>query len=234
MIFISLTLPVHNEDDIIEKVVDEIIKALNKCKVSFELLLIENGSRDKSLDKIISLSKKYKCVRHFVSTQGYGSAILKGLSESKGKYVCFMPSDGQVDLTILPKLIANAPRYNLVKVKRITRENFGRTLISFSFDLIIWLLFSSQFLDINGDPKIFRRNELKKLDLKSKDSFINAEFVIKFSKLKWKVLEIPIKNIDRYGGKSTRHFGTFIEFFKNILDFKFSDKFKTWEENINQ
>jgi hypothetical protein len=85
-------------------------------------------------------------------------------------------------------------------------------------------------LDINGDPRIFLRKELQTLNLQSKDSFIDAEFTIKLSKLNWKVLEIPIKNIDRYGGKSTRHFGTFIEFFKNIFDYKFSDRIESWQK----
>jgi glycosyltransferase involved in cell wall biosynthesis len=230
MIFLSLTLPVHNEEDIIEKIVEEIIRELNKCKITYELLLIENGSKDKSLDKLIALSKKYKNVRYFISLQGYGNAILKGLSKSQGKYVGYMVSDGQVDLSIFPKLILNASKYDLVKVKRITRENFGRTFVSLSFDLIIRFLFNSKFLDINGDPRIFLRKELQTLNLQSKDSFIDAEFTIKLSKLNWKVLEIPIKNIDRYGGKSTRHFGTFIEFFKNIFDYKFSDRIESWQK----
>lgn len=232
MIFLSLTLPVHNEEEIIEKVVEEVIQALNKCKVTYEILLIENGSKDKSLDKLAILSKKHKNVKHYISTQGYGSAILKGLKESKGQYVGYMPSDGQVDLSILQKLISNTPKYDLVKVKRITRENFSRTFISLFFDLIIYILFNSKLLDINGDPRIFLRKELKVLNLQSKDSFIDTEFTIKLSKLNWSVLEIPIRNIDRYGGKSTRHFGTFIEFFKNIYAYKFSSRLKNWDKTI--
>lgn len=232
MIFLSLTLPIHNEEDIIEKVVEEVIQSLNKCKITYEILLIENGSKDKSLEKLVILSKKHKNVRYYISPQGYGSAILKGLKESKGRYVGYMPSDGQVDLSILQKLINNVSRYDLVKVKRVTRENFGRTLISLTFNLTIAILFNSRLLDINGDPRIFLRKELKTLKLKSKDSFIDAEFTIKLSKLNWSVLEIPIKNIERYGGKSTRHFGTFIEFFKNIIEYKFSPILKNWDKTV--
>lgn len=232
MIFLSLTLPIHNEEDIIEKVVEEVIQSLNKCKITYEILLIENGSKDKSLEKLVILSKKHKNVRYYISPQGYGSAILKGLKESKGRYVGYMPSDGQVDLSILQKLINNVSRYDLVKVKRVTRENFGRTLISLTFNLTIAILFNSRLLDINGDPRIFLRKELKTLKLKSKDSFIDAEFTIKLSKLNWSVLEIPIKNIERYGGKSTRHFGTFLEFFKNIYAYKFSPILKNWDKTV--
>src|ERR1035437_4092013 len=100
MTFLSLTLPVHNEEDIIKKVLTEIIDTLNKCKITYEILLIENGSSDKSPKIVIELSKKYKNVYSFVSPKGYGNAVLKGLKESKSKYVCYMPSDGQIDLAV--------------------------------------------------------------------------------------------------------------------------------------
>jgi glycosyltransferase involved in cell wall biosynthesis len=232
MTFLSLILPVHNEEDIIEKVLKEIIATLKKGNITYEILLIENGSSDSSPKVVIELSKKYSYVRSLVSSKGYGNAILKGFSQSIGKYVCYMPSDGQVDLTVLPKLIKNIGKYNLVKVKRITRENLGRLLLSKLFDLSIYILFQSKLLDINGSPRIFARSVLKKLDLKAKDSFIDAEFTIKLSKLKWTVLEIPMENINRYGGKSTRNLKTYFEFIKNIIKYRTSSELTQWSNKV--
>jgi len=232
MIFLSLALPVHNEEDIIEKVLKEIIETLNKCKITYEILLIENGSRDNSPKKVIGLSKKYKHVYSFVSPKGYGNAVLKGLKESKGEYVCYMPSDGQIDLSVFPKLLKNLRHYDLVKVKRATRENLARTFFSTCFDLTICILFQAKLLDINGSPRIFKRSALKKLDLRHTDSFVDAEFTIKLSRLKWNVLEIPIKNIDRYGGKSTRNIKTYFEFIYNITKYRYSSDLKNWENKI--
>jgi glycosyltransferase involved in cell wall biosynthesis len=232
MTFLSLTLPVHNEEDIIEKVLKEIINTFKKCKITYEILLIENGSKDNTLETVINLSKKYKYVHSFVSPKGYGNAVIKGLEKSKGKYVCYMPSDGQIDLTVFPKLINSVNKYNLVKIKRITRENFARLFFSKLFDYIIYVLFQSRLIDINGSPRIFLRSEVKKLNLKAKDSFIDAEFAIKLSKLKWTVLEIPIKNINRYGGKSTRSIKTYAEFIKNILNYRLSNKLNEWSMSL--
>jgi len=232
MTFLSLTLPVHNEETIIEKVLKEIIATLNDCKISYEILLIENGSRDNTPEVVIELARKYKNVYSFVSPKGYGNAVSKGLLKSKGKYVSYMPSDGQIDLTSFPKLLSEVGKYNLVKIKRTSRENMLRDLTTWTFNHSISILFGTKLIDINGSPRIFLSNQLPKLKLISKDSFIDAEFLIKISELNWTIKEIPMKNIERYGGKSTRSLNTYLEFFRNIFDYKFSSKLNDWRKTL--
>lgn len=233
MTFLSLILPVHNEEDIIEKVLREIIETLNSCKITYEILLIENGSSDNSPKVVIELSKKYNNVHSFVSPKGYGNAVLKGLKQSRGKYVCYMPSDGQVEMSVLPKLLNEVNLYDVVKAKRLKRENIVRDLTTWIFSRTISLLFNTQSIDINGSPRIFLRKHLSQLKLQSKDSFIDAEFLIKISKLNWRIKEFSMKNAERYGGKSTRSINTYLEFFRNIIDYRFSSKVNDWYGKIN-
>ncbi|OGD86828.1 hypothetical protein A2Z23_03285 [Candidatus Curtissbacteria bacterium RBG_16_39_7] len=223
MIELSVILPVHNEENIIEVSFKEIYKAVKNTVKSSEFILVENGSQDKTLEIVKKICQKYDGTRFAVAPKGYGSAVLKGLELAGGKYVCYMPSDGQIDLEVFPKLWKEAKtgRYQLVKVKRITRESLWRTIVSISFSLIIPLLFRTPRIDINGSPRIFEKKYLSILDLKSKDSFIDAEFLIKITKLDWSIKEVPMKNLPRLGGKSTRSLSTFLEFFSNIYKFKF-------------
>lgn len=232
MTFLSLTLPVHNEEDIIEKVLKEIIATLNKCEITYEILLIENGSSDNSPKIVVELSKKYKFVRSYVSPKGYGNAVLKGLKESRGKYVCYMPSDGQVEVSVLPLILKEAGKYDVIKIRRVKRENTIRDLTTWTFGKTISILFGTRFIDINGSPRIFLRDRLKYLKLEARDSFIDAEFLIKISKLNWTIKEIPMANIERYGGKSTRSINTYLEFFKNIADYRFSHKLNDWRKTL--
>ncbi len=224
MIELSLVLPIHNEEAIIESVFRQIYSHLKKYKISFEIILVENGSKDKSLKVIRKISQKYSDTKVAIAEQGYGSAVIEGYSKSRGKYICHMPSDGQVDVSCLPKLLQliKSGNYDLVKVKRISRENINRYIVSKVFDLVIMLVFQTPFFDVNGDPKMFERKHLKKLKLQCKDSFIDSELMIKASYFKLRINEIPMKNINRYGGKSTRSINTFIEFFRNILLYRFS------------
>lgn len=223
MIELSVILPVHNEEEIIKQVFSQIHKTVKKHVKSSEFILVENGSTDKSLKVLKGIDKEFTNTRHSIAPKGYGSAVLKGLSIAKGKYVCYMPSDGQIDVKVFPRLwtLVKIGKWQLIKIKRINRESFSRLLISKVFSAIISLLFQTPLIDVNGSPRIFEKKYMGKLNLKSKDSFIDAEFLIKISKLNWKIKEVPTKTISRTGGKSTRTFKTFVEFLMNIYRFKF-------------
>lgn len=234
MILLSLVLPVHNEEEIIETVFGKIFTALKKTNIPFEIILVENGSRDNTLNIIQKLSNKFSDTKVITSKQGYTRAIKAGIKIAKGKYICYMPSDGQADenkIGTLFKLIKDN-EYDLVKVKRISRENMGRYIVSVSFSLTMFLIFRTKFVDVNGSPRIMLREKYNMLNIKSNDSFGDGEMLIKANILNWKIKEIPMQNIERYGGKSTRSINTFIEFFRNIYNYKTGTIIKNWGKKL--
>lgn len=235
MILLSLVLPIHNEEEVIETVFEKIFTSLKKIKIPFEIILVENGSRDNTLIIIQKLCKKFPNTKVTSSKKGYTRAIKAGVKIAKGKYICYMPSDGQADENKIAKLfkLIKDNKYDIVKVKRVSRENIIRFLVSVSFDLTIFLIFRTRFVDVNGSPRIMLREKYNMLDIKSNDSFGDAEMLIKASILKWKIKEIPMQNIKRHGGKSTRSINTFLEFFRNIYNYKTRTIIKRWEKNIS-
>ena len=234
MIQLSLILPVHNEADIIRSVSKTIYKTLDSLSISYEIIFVENGSTDNSLFVIKDIVKKHTSSYAITSEKGYGSAVRAGLKKARGKYVCYMPSDGQVDLSVIAKLwsLANAKTFELVKVKRPSRENSIRLMTSLFFSSIISILFHTPFIDINGSPRIFLRSALPVLSLVSSDSFIDAEFLIKATQLGWKIKELPMKHMNRLGGKSTRSYKTYIEFLQNIYTYKTSSIIAKWKNQL--
>lgn len=235
MIQLSLILPVHNEEHIITPVYNLLKKTIDYLGIEYEMILIENGSSDKSLSVIKQLAKQNKNTKVLVAPIGYGSAIQEGLAASKGTYVCYMPSDGQVDPNVIPQLWKKIQlqKWDVVKVRRIGRESILRLIISYAFSICMVIFFGTPPWDINGDPRIFPRKYLKHLDLQYKDSFIDAEFSIKAKLLQWKVLEIETKSLDRFGGKSTRSIHTFLEFFKNMWEFKTGNTLLLWRKKVS-
>lgn len=227
---LSLVLPIHNQETIIEPVVAQINKVLTKTKISNEIILVENGSSDKTLTVLRELSKKHSNMRVLIAKKGYGSAVIKGLISAKGDYVAYMPSDGQLNPKLLSQLykIINKNNYDLVKIKRTSRESNIRFLRSKTFNILSRLLFHIPVLDINGSPRIFLRNWLPILDLKYKDSFIDAEMAIKAYYLNWKIIEIPTPTLPRLGGKSTVSIKTVIEFLRNLFSYKIGRDLSNW------
>lgn len=224
---LSLILPVYQEEKIIEKVFIKIHKILNDMKISFEIILVENGSRDNSLVEIKKITSRYPNVRVLVTKKGYGRAIKKGFEHSEGKYVAYMPSDGQVDFSIFPKLwsIAKTNKYEIVKTRRANRDNWQRKFISFCFSRIMHLLFKTPIIDINGNVKILLKEKLVPLKINSNDEFVDGEMLIKATKLGWKIKEVSMKNMERAGGKSTRKMSTYFDFLKNIYNYKVVKKY---------
>lgn len=231
----SLILPVLDEDNIIKDIVRDIENVLQGAFIDYELILVENGSKDDSWQVLKNLSRQNKRIKSTQTTKGYGSAVLHGLEHATGEYVGYMPSDGQIDAKILTSLWREIQRkeFDMVKIKRQNRESFVRFIRSKIFNLLARSLFPIDVTDINGSPRIFSRDKLKILNLHYKDSFIDTEFAVKAQILGWKIKEIPMANRKRVGGKSTVQPSTVIEFIRNLLIFRFGEYLYIWKKQTN-
>ena len=230
----SLILPIQNQAEIMDLVLEKIIKTLKKTKIRYEVIMVENGSTDNTLKRLKDLAKKNNRLRVVVSKPGYGQAVVYGFNRAKGRYICYMPSDGQCDESVLPQVIKamQKPGVDLVKVFRTSRESVLRKNVSINFNLLANLLFWLRFWDINASPTCFKRANLKKLNLLAKDSFLDTELLIKARHLKWKIARIPMNNFSRAGGKSTVKPPIVLEFLGNMIDWRFSNKLSQWKNEI--
>lgn len=229
---LSIVLPIHNQEIIITPVVASIAKVLKPLPITYELVLVENGSIDHTLTTLQQLEKKYPQVKTIIAPKGYGSAVIAGLKQTKGTYVSYMPSDGQLSTGLLLQLFKIITRndFDLVKIRRVTRESWIRTIRSKIFNILTRCLhpIPDTIQDINGSPRIFKRVWLKKLNLRYTDSFIDTEMAVKAHLLKWNIKEIPAPTLPRLGGKSTVNYKTIIEFLQNLATFRQRPAFKMW------
>lgn len=231
----TLILPVLNEEDIITTVVKDIIKVLEKSKIDFEIILVENESTDQTWQVINLLAQKDKRIGVTRTKQGYGSSVIAGIKVAQGEFVGYMPSDGQIDANILITLWQEIQkgRYDVVKIIRVNRESAIRFLRSKIFNLLARTIYSIDVVDINGSPRIIKSEALRKLELTYIDSFIDTEFAVKAHLLRWKFKEFPMKNLERTGGKSTVRIQTVIEFLRNLWNFRQDKNFLIWKEKYN-
>ncbi len=234
MIDLSLILPVYNEAGFIEPVLIQIKKTLQRLHISYECLLVENGSTDNSWDVLNHLAKQNAEIKLIRAAKGYGSAVIAGLKEAKGTYICYMPSDGQIDLKVFPVLwqMIVSGQWDIVKVRRTTRENPARYFQSGLYSYLIQKLCTTAALDINGSPRILTRKNALKLSLWAKDSFIDAEMAIKAHILHWRIKEVAMVTLPRAGGRSTRSWQTYEEILINILRFVFVSPIVNWRAKM--
>jgi len=227
---LSLVLPCYNEEAVLRNTVSRLAEAFQYRKVNVELVLVDNGSKDRTgaiIDQMIAEGTPAVKVTVPVN-QGYGYGVLRGLQACRGKFVGFICADGQVeaeDCVKVYEIAANAASPKLVKVRRRFRmDGFKRKVVSIFFNSLINLLYGGLgSIDINGNPKIMPREYLEKMHLESHDWFLDAEVMIKAKILKLEVLEFNILGQMREGGSSNVRATTCWEFLKNLLRYRMGE-----------
>jgi glycosyltransferase involved in cell wall biosynthesis len=201
----SIILPVHNQADHIGAVVTEYVDALARTEQPFELILVPNGCRDRSVAVCQELADRHPEVRVVASDRsGWGLAVKLGLENARGELLGYTNSarTSGPDLLLL-LLYARVYPQIVVKANRKIRESWRRRLGSLLYNLQCRALFDLSYWDINGTPKFFPRSFSRLLSLTRTDDLIDAEFSLVCRRESYPMLEVPIFSTRRHGGRST-------------------------------
>jgi glycosyltransferase involved in cell wall biosynthesis len=202
---VSVILPVYNQADHIQDIVDEFAATLDEAPLAHEMILVVNGCRDNSLEVCRSLEQVYPSVRVAHSIRGgWGLAVRLGLREARGDLLCYTNSarTSARDLMLILLYAVVNPGV-VVKANRKIRDNWRRRLGSLLYNLECRALFDLAYWDINGTPKVFPRRFDRLLTLARDDDLIDAEFNIICRRQHYPILEVPIFSTRRHGGFST-------------------------------
>ena len=215
----SIILPVYNQADHIEEIVDEYVDTLADFTYSHELILVVNNSRDNSRAECEKLQVKYNNVRSIYLEQGgWGRAVKEGLKIAQGRMICYTNSarTSARNLTLL-LLYGAVNNDRVIKANRKNRDSVFRRLGSLFYNLECRALFDFPFWDVNGTPKVFPRSFSKILDLSRNDDLIDLEFSIICRQYDYPMIEVPIFSQRRHGGKSTTNIGSAVRMYLGAL-----------------
>jgi len=182
----SLILPVHNQADHLERIVD-------------------GYSRDACLSIALELQRRYSAVRAYHEARaGWGRAVKRGIRESRGELICYTNCARTTDrdLTLI-LLYARAFPTTVVKANRRVRETLLRRTASLLYNVECRALFDLSCWDVNGTPKVFPRSFDALLRLERDDDLVDAEFVAICRRRDYPMVEVPIFSARRHGGLST-------------------------------
>ena len=202
---ISIILPVHNQADHIERLVRDYVGELRKVPSDYELVLVENASRDNTLAVCRRLESELSCVKVITSDKaGWGRAVRVGLEKVGGDLICYTNAARTTPQDLVVCLLyAVAYGGIVVKANRKIRENWRRRLGSLLFNIECRTLFDLSNWDVNGTPKVFPRSFGNLRDLRRADDLIDTEFCIVCRQHDYPMIEVPIFSTRRHGGKST-------------------------------
>jgi len=207
---VSVVLPVYNQADHIQEIVNGYLAVLDGLKHPIEIILVVNASRDGSLESCRDLELSDSRVRVLHEEKaGWGRAVRAGLAAAKGQILCYTNSARTSPYTLaLHIMLAASNRALVIKANRRLRYPFVRRVGSVLYNFECRSLFNLPVWDVNGTPKLFGRDLLDRLDLKENGDLIDLEFIVRCKQLKVQILEVPIVSSIRHGGESTTNFAS--------------------------
>lgn len=208
---LSVFFPAYNEEANIETTVKKAEKILKKVAKKYEIIVVNDGSKDKTGEIADRLAKQSKFVRviHHRENRGYGGALKSGLYGAKYQLIVFTDADGQFDFSEIDKFLKKQKETgaDLVIGYYLKRQvPFYRIWGSkFLWEPAVFLLFGLKVRDIDCGFKLIKKEVVEKIPkLESeRGPFISSEFLIKAKKAGFKIAQIGVHHYPRKAGRAT-------------------------------
>jgi glycosyltransferase involved in cell wall biosynthesis len=207
---LSYFFPAHNEEANLEALVAEALEALPAIAETFEIIAVNDGSKDGTreiADRLAAAHPDTVRVVHHEVNRGYGGALRSGFEASRYELLAFTDGDRQfrvADLARLTERLAGADHPDVVVGFRIKRADpFIRVVYARSYKLANRLFFGLRVRDVDCACKLFRRDALAGVRVQSGGAFFSAELLIKVTEQRRSIAEVGIPHYARTAGSPT-------------------------------
>lgn len=203
---ISAVMPAFNEEANLEQSVGRMARALETNARGFEIIVVDDGSRDGSaalLERLKGAHPNLRVVRHPVN-RGYGAALRSGFDAARFGWIFLMDADNQFDPAEVELLLARSADADIVAgYRKHRRDPLLRRLNAWAFFTMVRLLFGRLVRDVNCAFKLMRRDLIIQLALHSEGALINTEILVLARLLRARVVEVPVDHYPRVAGRQT-------------------------------
>jgi len=206
---ITVVFPMFNEEAYVERAVNAVRDVLGATDHDYEIVVVDDASTDGTgaiADALAVADPRVRVVHNEVNLR-LGGALRAGYAAATKDLVFYTDADLPIDLAELPRAVRllEYQQADIVAAYRHDRTSEGwlRTIYTFSYNLLIRILFGLKVRDVNFAFKLFRRSVLDRFPLKSNGSFIDAEFLLRARKHGCPIIQIGLDYFPRTRGQST-------------------------------
>ncbi len=213
---VSIVIPLLNEEESLRILYNDIKKAISPYSFDYEIIFIDDGSTDNSLNILRDLSRRDNKVHYFSFRKNYGksAALNVGFKRAKGDAVITMDADLQDDPAEIPNLLRKLSEgYDLVSGwKKVRHDPFIKRHSSKFFNYMTRLSSDVKIHDFNCGLKAYRKEVIKIVYVHGE---LHRYIPVLAGQKGFKITEIPVKHHPRRYGKTK--FGI-SRFFKGFVD----------------
>jgi glycosyltransferase involved in cell wall biosynthesis len=205
-ITLSVFFPCYNEELNIESLVLEAIQVLDNSVQRYEILIINDGSTDKTGLVADGLSEGHEHVRviHHKKNGGYGAALISGFSNSLYEWIFFTDGDRQFFISEIQILLNEIDEHDLIIGYRKARQDpWYRILYGHTWTRLVRLLFGLKVRDINCAFKLIKKRSLDGVTLHSSGAVINTELLAKMKFCGARMRQVGVSHRPRMFGRQS-------------------------------
>ncbi len=204
---LSIFMPAFNEEENIQQVVRDALRAAEKFAKDYEIIVINDGSKDQTAAKVKELMEKNSHIRliNHPENKGYGAAVKSGLKASNKEWIFFTDSDGQFKFDELGKFVSARDKADFIIGYRKKRmDPFHRVFVA-QVLLKTWniVFFGLRVKDVDCAYKLFRKSLIRSIKLETESAITVTELLLKARKLGYKFHQLPVTHYPRRHGVQT-------------------------------
>ena len=205
---LSYFFPAHNEEANLRGLVEEALATLPSFAEAFEVVIVDDGSRDATpqiADELAAADPRVRAVHH-PRNLGYGAALRTGFRAARHDLIAFTDGDRQFRVADIGRLTARYAEGGADAVVgfRIKRADpLIRTLYATAYRLANRIFFGLRVTDVDCACKLLRREALRGINVESGGAFFSAELLIKLRASGRAVVEVGVSHYARTAGSPT-------------------------------
>lgn len=203
---ITAFFPAFNDGGTISSMVIAALITLPKVADDFEVIVVNDGSQDYTMEMLKELERIYPQVRiiDHPANQGYGSALRSGFASARKEWIFYTDGDAQYNPLELVNLVqATHPDTDVVNGYKVSRSDpLHRVIIGRLYHHTVRILFGFRLRDVDCDYRLIKRKIFDEIKLHSTSGTICLEMVKKFQDAGYRFEEVPVHHYHRAYGKS--------------------------------
>lgn len=202
----TIVVPVFNEDKIIVRNTERLIRFLNKTKITYEIILCNNGSTDSTLKLAKQLGKKYRNIKVIsIPEKGVGTVFKKAVKSAKYDNIISVDMDLSTDLNFIITSIHLLENYDIVvgsKKMGSQKRSVSRKIPSTIFIFLVKLLLNMPYKDYSMAAKAYKKEAIiRHIDKIDYGTSYVIDLIYFAKRDKRKIIEVPVKCIDERKSK---------------------------------